>query len=173
MNYHAVSVKQPKSMDREDIQRLETMNPALKRMNDATIHQPRGFSISKAELLKLIDDADERTQAKLIKLWKTCVFWARGIHVEYWARVKGYGFPLAEHEVHVGHDKRLASQERKMRQEALRLAAIRTEDLGERDQHRRVLLVQHTNTIAGSINAKRDLAALWAKTPETMPRLER
>ena len=170
--YKMRTVRQDRQLTRDDVSRLEIGNPKLKPLNDATINQPRGFSITKHELLAIIDEPDERTQKKIIKQWKACIFWARGITVDYSAKIRGYVFPCADSELRGGHDKRLAAQERRLKKEALRLAVIRDDDLTDHDKRRRMLLANQVNAAASKINSSRSMAMIWNRQPETLPRIE-
>lgn len=173
--YEAASVRKYTQIAAEEvpetIRAMEESNPALARLNAETLDQSRGFEISKVRILGLIDDTDTRTVAKTIRQWKACVLHKHGITVTYKHAIKGYRYPTTEEELYVGHDKRAAAVERMAKKEWLRLAVIRATDLQDSERRRRLALCDSMNDTAGKLNAQRQQASLWAKRPETLPRV--
>ncbi len=161
---------QPREVSRELITEWEKNRPALKALNDLTLEKPRGFTLAKSTAVEVA--GGETEFKKVSKYWKQSLLWLRGITIEYEAGAKGYRFIEVERHLTARHTRIMKSQERKHREESLRLALVRDADI-ENDHHRklRVLLMNQHNDIAGKIEAQREHARLAISQPETLPRI--
>jgi hypothetical protein len=148
-------------------------HPKLQALWEATKDQPRGWHILKPDLLALIGDTDKRMVSKVAEQWKRCVQAYRGITPTYSAKLRGYVYPLAGHEVGHGHDRRLARIERQAEKEHRRLAIIRQDELTDHEQRVRAALVANVGRTINDISSQRLNAIHWRKRPETIPQRPR
>ena len=118
---------QPKEVTRELVAEWEKSRPALKALNDATIDKTRGFAITKNEAVKIAGDEDEFQ--KVAGYWKKSILGVLGITIEYEHASKSYRFIEVERHLTNRHQRIMLSQERKHREESLRLAVIRDADM--------------------------------------------
>lgn len=164
------SAAQPSEVTRELVSQWEQSRPALKALNDATLDKPRGWALPKGEAVRLA--GGEREFKKVAGYWKRCVLWLRGITVEWDAANHAYRFIEVERHLTHRHERIMASQEKKHREESLRLALVRDGDLGSDHQRKlRVLLMGQHNDSAGKIEAQREYARLALIQPETLPKI--
>lgn len=165
------AASQPKEVTRELVADWEKRYPALKALNDATLEKPRGFCLSAAEARRLA--GGEKELAKILPRWKRSILWLRGITVEYEHAAKGYRFLEVERHVTHRHERILKGQEKKHREEALRLALMRDGDMPTDHLRRlRVFQMNQHQDMAGKIESQREFARLALTQPETLPRLQ-
>ena len=162
-------MRQQTEVTRELVAQWEAKRPALKRLNDATLDKPRGWSITKQELEAIAGGADEYASAA--HWWRESLLWLRGITVEYTATIKGYRF--IEVERHLTDRQRRVSKtiERKHRKEMQRLAVIRTKDMTDHQQRLRAFSMEQHARAAGAIEAAREHHRIVVTQPETLPRI--
>lgn len=159
----------PKEVTREDIARWESTRPALKALNDATLGQPRGFSITVEECIRLC--GDEATFRKVAKHWKDAVLWVLGITIEYEHKSKSYVFTSATHHLTTRHSRVMSAAEKRHRAEWQRLGVMRDGDLTDHERRLRVFSMDQHAQVAGKIEASREHHRIAVTRPETLPRL--
>ena len=161
---------QPKEVSRELVSDWEKRYPALKALNDATLEKPRGYILPKAEAVLLA--GGEKEFSKASGRWKQSLLWLRGITIEYDHSEKGYRFIEVSSHLTTRQERVMRSQEKKHREESLRLALIRDIDVAtDHMRSLRVLLMQQHSDTAGKIESQREYARLALKQPETLPRI--
>lgn len=162
---------QPKEVTRELVAAWEQKRPALKALNDATLDKERGFAIQKARAVEIAGGEDEFQ--KVATYWKRCVLWLKGVTIEYEASSKSYRFIEVERHLTARHDRILRSQEKKHREESIRLALVRDADMKSDHQRQlRVLQMDQHNRTAGLIETQREASRIALTQPETLPRLK-
>lgn len=161
---------QPKEVTRDLVAAWEQKRPALKALNDATLDKDRGYAIQKARAEELAGGPIEFQ--KVATFWKRSILWLKGITIEYEAASKSYRFIEVERHLTARHDRILRSQEKKHREESLRLALVRDADMQSDHQRKlRVLLMNQHNDTAGKIESQREATRIALTQPETLPRL--
>lgn len=164
------SSSQPKEVTRELVSEWERTRPALKALNDLTLDKPRGFMLAKSTAVEAA--GGEEQFKKVANHWKSSLLWLRGITVEYEAVSKCYLFIEVERHITVRQNRIMKSQEKKHREEGLRLALIRDADFqSDHERSMRVLLMSQHHDLAGKIEAQREHARLALLAPETLPRI--
>jgi hypothetical protein len=159
-----------KEITREAVMQWEEKHPALKRLNDATLDKSRGFAITRADAVALA--GDEETFRKVRNYWMRSVLWLCGVTIEYEHKTKSYRFIEVDRHLIDRQNRILRGQERKHREEAVRLGVIRDADVATDHQRRlRALMMnQHIET-AGKIEGQREFARLALTQPERLPRI--
>ena len=162
-------MRQQTEITRELVTQWEAKRPALKRLNDATLDKPRGWSITKAELIAIAGTEVEYEHVK--GYWRECLKWIRGITVEYAASIKGYRFIEVEYHLTKRQNRISKRAEKLHRQEWSNLAVIRDADMSDHQRRLRVFSMDQHARVAGTIEAARNHHNIAVTQPETLPRI--
>jgi len=169
----SINVKQPKPLNDQIIANWEVRYPALKALNVATGDKPRGYRVTKPDIVAIC--GGEKQFRQVAARWKQCILARRGITIEWRAGPRDepgwYEFLEVSQHLISRHHRLLAGSERRHRAESLRIGLINDGDMSDHERRLRVFAMNQHSDAAGKLSAQRNYLAIAIERPETLPRL--